>query len=484
MATTMRPPATAPVLDAAFVSAFRAGTLTERQADDFANRDPLELRFLLLQLSLVIAAGAVPVGTHTPSGSLPPYAKPNAEPRKLTKKRGAKPGHPGTARPTPERIDHHVEHRLPACPCCQGPLTRTKRTRIRYIEDIPADLSAEATAHTIHRDWCPACKKQVEPVVPDALPACTLGHRTTVLSAWLHYGLGNTTSQITAVFNGHLQLKISEGGLTEIWHRLAGVLTPWHDEIHRRCRTAAVLHADETGWRTNGLLAWLWCFACDDATYYLIHPKRGHEALRVFFTEAFLGVLVTDFWKAYDVVTDRQQKCWPHLLRELAAIDDGRENGEDWPDFSKKLWRLYGDAVRLEAGIEAMTQDTCAGRVARLHVRITDLAVHPWANPHARRLAKRLLGYGEDLLRFLEVEGVPSSNNKAEREIRPAVLMRKASYGSATDKGAETRSVLMSIYRTLKQRGLDPLQETETALRQYMQTGQLPPLPTKISSGG
>jgi hypothetical protein len=79
---------------------------------------------------------------------------------------------------------------------------------------------------------------------------------------------------------------------------------------------------------------------------------------------------------------------------------------------------------------------------------------------------------------------LPSSNNKAEREIRPAVLMRKASYGSASDKGAETRSILMSIYRTLKQRGLDPLKETETALRQFMTAGQLPPLPTKISSGG
>ncbi|WP_162136332.1 hypothetical protein [Zavarzinella formosa] len=41
---------------------------------------------------------------------------------------------------------------------------------------------------------------------------------------------------------------------------------------------------------------------------------------------------------------------------------------------------------------------------------------------------------------------------------------------------------MMWIYRNLKQRGLDPLQETETALRQFMTTGQLPPLPTKICS--
>ncbi|WP_020467887.1 hypothetical protein [Zavarzinella formosa] len=64
--------------------------------------------------------------------------------------------------------------------------------------------------------------------MPDALP----GHRTTVLSAWLHYGLGTTTSQIAAVFNGHLRMKVSEGGFTEIWHRLAGVLKPWGEQIH------------------------------------------------------------------------------------------------------------------------------------------------------------------------------------------------------------------------------------------------------------
>lgn len=60
--------------------------------------------------------------------------------------------------------------------------------------------------HTIHRDWCPKCGKQVEAVVPDALPKTTLGNRVLVLSAWLHYALGNTLSQIVEVFNFHLQM--------------------------------------------------------------------------------------------------------------------------------------------------------------------------------------------------------------------------------------------------------------------------------------
>ena len=79
-------------------------------------------------------------------------------------------GHPGTARPRPQQIDRHESHQLPAC---GGKLIRTKRTRL--VEDIPENLKPEVTEHTIHRDWCPCCKKQVEPQVPDALPGCTLG---------------------------------------------------------------------------------------------------------------------------------------------------------------------------------------------------------------------------------------------------------------------------------------------------------------------
>ena len=101
--------------------------------------------------------------------------------------------------------------------------------------------------------------------------------------------------------------------------------------------------------------------------------------------------------------------------------------------------------------------------------------------PGARRLAKRLHRYGEELLTFVEFEGVPSSNNHAEREVRPAVLMRKASYGSQSEAGARTRAVLMSVCRTLKKRGLDPLTTIHDALRIYAATATLPALP--VTSG-
>jgi transposase len=473
--------ALAPSLDPAFVAAFRSGTLTPAQAEAAVPAgDRAAFIFLLLQLSTTLGGPAA--GPHTPSGVVPPYAKPAAGPRR--KPRGGQPGHPGHARPQPTRIDRHETHQLPACPDCGGPLRRTGQTRTRVIEDLPDDLRAEAVEHTIHRDWCPGCRKQVEPAVPDALPHCTLGHRTAALTAWLYYGLGVTLGQIADVFNQHLQLKLTAGGLVQMWHRLADVFGPWYEQIHRHCLDAGVLHADETGWRVEGQTWWLWCFSRDDATFYHLDRSRGHPALDKFFVAEFDGVLVSDFWAAYDVVGRSHQKCWPHLLRELREVNDGPEGGGDWPAFFKKLRRLYGDAIRLAAARGTLAADAYGLRHAKLQGRMVDLAGTDWANPHARRLANRLLKYGDDLLTFVEFPGVPADNNQAEREIRPAVLMRKTSYGNQSERGAETRAVLMTVYRTLKRRGLDPLPVIAQALRTYTATGQLPPLPAKADSAG
>ena len=469
-------------LDPTFIVAFRAGTLTREQAEAAVPKDRSAMIFMMLSLSAIVAGapGMPASGANTPSGSIPPYAKEPSKTRK--KKRGAQKGHPGTSRSRPEKIDHRETHQLPVCPDCGGDLDRTGRTRTRIIEDIPDDLKVETTEHTIHRDWCPCCKKQVEPKVPDALPQCTIGNRTLTLTAWLHYGIGTTTSQIVDILGHHLQMPLTDGGLMQMWHRLGDVLFPWYEQIHRHCLDAGVLNADETGWRVEGQNWWMWCFARDDATFYLLDPTRGHAALDKFFVEAFNGVLVTDFWSAYDIIGRLKQKCWPHLLRDLKEIDKGTENGGDWPEFAKRLRRVYTDAVRLAAARDNMSEPEHGSKLARLHARVVDLSIAEWNNPHAKRLAKRLFKYGDELLTFVECEGVPSDNNHAEREVRPAVLMRKASYGNQSERGARTRAILMTIYRTLKKRGLEPLQATLDALQAYATTGILPPLPEKITS--
>jgi transposase len=411
----------------------------------------------------------------TPSGMTPVYQKPTS--KKRGKKPGPKPGHPGHRRPPPSKIDVRKSHRANCCPDCSSRLLRCAETRTRYTEDIPANLQPVVTEHTIHRDWCPRCQKRVEPRVPDALSGSTIGNRVLTMSAWLHYGLGNTLSQIVEVFGHHLHFPLTAGGLLQQWYRLQEILFPWYEQIQQEALRSAVLHADETGWRVNGKGHWLWCFTTPRLTYYLIDRQRGRPVLARFFRQEFAGTLVTDFWGAYNAVAcGSRQTCLAHLLRDLEHVEKYKHPGPEWPKFAKKLRRLLGDGMRLKRHV-AIGAEPFASRRARLHSRLDELIAMPWKDNQARRLIKRLRRHRDHLLTFLDHVHVPYDNNAGERAIRPAVIIRKNSYCNRSQRGADTQAVLMSIYRTLKQRGHDPLQSITETLTVYLGTGKLPPLP-------
>jgi len=99
-----------------------------------------------------------------------------------------------------------------------------------------------------------------------------------------------------------------------------------------------------------------------------------------------------------------------------------------------------------------------------------------WTNREAQRLVKRLRRYQQELFPFVLNHQVPFENNFAERIIRLAVIMRKNSFNNRSDKGASTQAILMSVFTTLKQRGLNPIKIVEQALRIYITTGKLPAL--------
>ena len=58
-----------------------------------------------------------------------------------------------------------------------------------------------------------------------------------------------------------------------------------------------------------------------------------------------------------------------------------------------------------------------------------------------------------NLLRFLKVEGLEPTNNRAERALRPAVIARKVSQCSKNQRGAEAFAGFVSVIQTATQAG-------------------------------
>jgi transposase len=75
-----------------------------------------------------------------------------------------------------------------------------------------------------------------------------------------------------------------------------------------------------------------------------------------------------------------------------------------------------------------------------------------FTDPDNRRFARRLRKQRRHLFNFLKYDGVDATNNRAERMLRPAVVVRKTGGCNRTERGARTHSVLASVLVTARDR--------------------------------
>jgi len=395
------------------------------------------------------------VSPTTPSGMTPVYLKPSHPKRKKPPGRGK--GHPGTARQRPSRIDQYQEHTLERCPHCQNALGKSLGTYPRYIEDLPP-VQPTVTEHTIHRYWCPQCKRIVSPAITEALPNAMIGLRLVVLTAWLHYCVGVSVNNLVKTISVFSNLTITSGGLTQAWKNLAFRLESLYDEIGRKIAQSAVLAADETGWRLNGMTHWLWGFATSTFCYYRITKSRASPVVKEVLGRFFPGILICDFWGAYNKIDAlAKQRCFYHLFTELVKVDQ-RNLSPGWKAFRKKLSRLLKDAVRLSEKRNQVRPEVYPRLKQRLHRRLSQFLACPYQDRDAKRLLKRLKRHRNELFTFLEFEGVSPYNNHAEQQMRPPVLIRKVSQQNRSEEGAQTQAILMTLFRSAHLQGHNPVE--------------------------
>jgi transposase len=422
-------------------------------ADLRADNADLKTEVSLLKEEIKRLRGEDP-DPNTPSGMTPTFKKENSKGRKL--KPGRKDGHEGSRRESPQEIDKRVEHDMNQCPDCGCPLCKPVAKRIRIIEEIPF-TRPEVTEHTINRYYCRNCKKLVEPIITDALPHSQMGLRFLIITAWLRYGLGMTTGNIMKWLAGISGMKITAGGLSQMWQRLAERFTPIYDEIGYDIRGSSVVHADETGWRVSGITHWLWCFTTSKAAYYVINPGRNSNVVLSVLGEVFRGTLVSDFFAAYNKIEAwSKQKCLVHMFRELKTTSS-KNRGAEWKLFAKKFKRLLKDAIRLMENRSALATNDYERLTTKIYERYNSIICETYFDKDTTRLIKRLKRHRHEMFVFLEETNVPFENNHAERQIRPMVIMRKNSYCNRSEAGARTQAILMSVFRTLSLKNISQI---------------------------
>ncbi len=392
----------------------------------------------------------------TPSGQRPVYTKENKGSGKRNKKPGQKQDHPGNRRTVPEKIDHYREHKLDYCPGCQCMVYPGIKAYTRYTEDIPP-ITPEVTEHTVYQHWCPGCQDYVTAPITEAMENANLSLGIVVLTAWLHYALGISVRNVVKILSVVCSFPVTPGGLTQAWVRLATLLQAEYDNILEKIRQSAALYADETGWRLNGDTCWLWVFSTKEYCYYTITKCRGSPVVEQALGVIYEGVLICDFWYAYNQIQAlAKQRCYYHLFTELVKVD--RTNtSEEWKGFRKKLKKLLKDALRLRENKNTLSSTVFERRKKRLHKRLEQLIETVSKDKDVKRLIKRLKRHQNELFTFLDHDVSPY-NNHGEQQMRPAVISRKISQQNRSEAGALTQAVLMSLFRTALLQGLNSVE--------------------------
>lgn len=391
----------------------------------------------------------------TPSGQKPPYEKENKRKGRKRKKPGRKKGHPGSRRKIPDKIDHYQDHKLDQCPHCHGEVGPGIKSHERYIEDVPP-IEPEVTEHTIYKHWCPQCQDFVTAPMTEAMGNANLGIRLVVLTAWLHYAIGISVRNVVKILNVVCFFSVTPGGLTQSWIRLANLLRPAYEHILEQIRNSAALHADETGWRLDGVSYWLWAFCTKEYCYYTITKCRGSPVVEQVLGILFEGILICDFWFAYNRLKAlAKQRCYFHLFTELVKVDK-YSTSKEWKAFRKKLKKLLMDALRLREKKDHLDSRVYERRKKLLHDRLEMLLETVAKDADVKRLIKRLKRHQNEIFTFLDYDVSPY-NNHGEQQMRGPVISRKISQQNRSEAGAEAQAILMSIFRTAYLQGHNPV---------------------------
>jgi hypothetical protein len=204
----------------------------------------------------------------------------------------------------------------------------------------------------------------------------------------------------------------------------------------------------------------------EEVVYLYRKSREGdflHEVLK-----GFKGVLVSDFYAAYDSLPCQQQKCLIHLIRDINA--DVRAN--PWDEDLKTLASGFGTLLR--AIVETIDQHGLKARHLGKHRADVDrffqsCAEHELRSEAAEAMRKRLLKCQHKLFTFLDHDGVPWNNNNAENAVKRFAQYREITDGQVTEDGLNDYLVLLSVYQTCKYKGVNFLkfllsQETDVEL--------------------
>lgn len=426
------------------------------------------------------------LGKDSRTSSKPPSSDgPSAPPRPPSaptgRKRGGQPGRKGSARMmlSEGSEDRVVPVPLACCPHCSTaiPPDRITGSTMHRVVDLAQKLT-EVIGYALEQGTCPHCRKQVQaPLPPEAAPG-GIGPRLQAAAAYLRTEGRMSLTPLQRYFSEVMGVAVSRGWLHESGVALSRKLEPAWENLAEQIRGAEVLNLDETGFGRKDR-DWIWAALSARTVLFHFSGTRGAKALTTILPEGFSGVIGTDRYGAYNALKSAvRQFCWAHLRREFIALSESRHPevavlgtrlvAEQEEVFA--LWHAFRNGEITRKDLRAFT----AINLARLKRGL--LQASAMDHKAARNLGKDLLKNWDRLWVFLKVEGVEPTNNRAERALRPLVILKRIFQRLPSPDGKRFFERLLSLGATARMRGVAYFDWLLKALRAARLNQPLPAL--------
>jgi transposase len=211
---------------------------------------------------------------------------------------------------------------------------------------------------------------------------------------------------------------------------------------------------DESGHKDSGDRLWAWCFRAREFTVFHIDASRSSEVLKAILTEAFGGVVGSDYFSAYHkYMSDCRvlvQFCWAHLIRDIRFLaEHSNRSLQIWGNkllpWVRKLFDTWHRAGQ-------MTEARFARAMDRIRRGFLTTVRRPPSHTEAETLAERFHGrQADDYFRFLTTPGIEPTNNQTEQALRHIVIDRHITQGTRGSRGQRWCERVWTVLATCRQ---------------------------------
>ena len=361
--------------------------------------------------------------------------------------------------PADEEVTSTEHHSIAMCPDCGTPLGKLE-TRVSYEEDIVLPDTTTTplktvAKHEVERGWCTSCHAWRTPV-PIHPVTVVLGTHVKLYICYLSILIRLSFEQIATHLKITYDFDISDGEIAYILQKEARALRSEYEALKERIRVQRGVHYDETSWKVQkeerGNYAWTMTGTETNEVAFLCGESRGGGVVDLLRGDDADHVGITDDYVGYHKKFKKHQLCWAHPHRKLRDLKDSEKLDSATREHCRAVFEAFSalyqkvDAVRRTPFVlEERLQ-----KKAALTVSFDEIATEHPSDPHKlKKIKQRLREKKELYFTCIMNEGIPPDNNKAERSLRHLVIKRKISFGSKTQRGAETLSILVSILLSL-----------------------------------